>query len=142
MTTFTQAQGARTSIFTIGTLASDGWLTSSAIDLTATLPMDVTLELECNPNGTPTGRKQLKLLATFSLDGVNYGTGGSSLNDELQLQWIGALPTYTTAIAHRKFFSMQGLPVARYMKLVAHNDMGVALSSGAVYMAAITGVST
>ena len=43
---------------------------------------------------------------------------------------------------HRKFFSLAGLPIARYVKLVAKNDMGVALTSGNVYRADITGVTT
>jgi hypothetical protein len=44
--------------------------------------------------------------------------------------------------AHRKFFSLSGLPVTRYLKLVAKNDMGVALTSGFIYKADITGVGT
>jgi hypothetical protein len=43
---------------------------------------------------------------------------------------------------HRKFFSLQGLPITRYLKLVVKNDTGVALSSGNVYRADITGLAT
>lgn len=141
MTVFTQAQGTRASALSLGTLASAAYIIGSAIDLGATIPLDVTFEVECVPNGTPTGNKQLILFAQLSLDGANYGTGGTSANDEAQLHWIGTLPTYTTAVAHRKFFSLQGLPVARYIKLVAKNDMGVALTSGTVYRADITGAA-
>jgi hypothetical protein len=38
-------------------------------------------------------------------------------------------------------FSLAGLPIARYLKLVVKNDMGVALISGNVYRADITGAS-
>ena len=142
MATFTQAQGARSpSLLNLGSLASGAYITSSAIDLGPSIPLDVTFELECVPNGTPTGNKQLVLFAQLSLDNANFGTGGSSSNDEPQLHWIGSLPTYTAAVAHRKMFSLSGLPVARYIKLVVKNDMGVALTSGAVYKADITGAS-
>lgn len=142
MTTFTQAQGAKSgSVLTMGTLASAAYIIGSTIDLGATIPLDVTFEMECVPNGAPTGNKQLVLFAQLSLDNTNFGTGGTSVNDEAQLHWIGTLPTYTSAVAHRKHFSLSGLPIARYLKLVVKNDMGVALTSGAVYKADITGAA-
>lgn len=142
MPTFTQAQGAKSaSVLTLGTLASAAYIIGSVIDLGAAMPLDVTLEVECVPNGAPTGNKQLVLFAQLSLDNTNFGTGGTSVNDEPQLHWIGTLPTYTTAVAHRKHFSLQGLPITRYLKLVAKNDMGVALTSGNVYKADITGAA-
>ena len=72
-TTATYAQGTRSSaVLALGTLASATYVTSSAIDLGATIPMDVTFEMECDPNGTPSGNKQLILFAKLSLDGTNY----------------------------------------------------------------------
>jgi hypothetical protein len=145
MTTYTLAQGTRSSsVLNLGTLASATYVTSSAIDLGATIPPDVTFELECDPNGTPSGNKQLVLFCKFSLDGTNYGSGpesGTTTTEEGDLHYIGAMPTVDTN-THRKFFSLAGLPVARYLKLVAKNDMGVALTSGNVYRADITGVGT
>lgn len=145
MTVFTQAQGTRSSaILALGTLASGTYITSAVIDLSSTIPEDVTFEMECNPNGTPTGNKQLVLFAKFSLDNTNFGSGpesGTTTTEEPDLHLIGVLPTNDTN-DHRKFFSLAGLPVARYMKLVAKNDMGVALTSGNVYRADITGVGT
>lgn len=141
MATFTQAQGTRTSALSLGTLASAAYTIGSAIDLGAAIPLDVTFEVECVPNGTPTGNKQLILFAQLSLDNTNFGTGGTSANDEAQLHFIGVLPTYTTAVTHRKLMNLSGLPVARYIKLVAKNDMGVNLTSGNVYRADITGSS-
>lgn len=145
MTTFTQAQGTRTaSVLSMGTLASATYIASTAIDLGANIPLDVTFEVECVPNGTPTNNSQLILFAQLSLDNSNFTTGptsGTSSVNEGQLHWIGSLPTTTSATTHRKMFSLQGLPVTRYIKLVVRNDMGVALTSGNVYRADITGVA-
>lgn len=144
-TTATFAQGTRSSaVLALGTLASATYVASSAIDLGATIPMDVTFEMEANANGTPSGNKQLILFCKFSLDGTNYGSGpesGTTATEEGDLHFIGAMPTVDTN-DHRKFFSLAGLPIARYLKLVVKNDLGVALSSGNVYKSDITVVST
>lgn len=144
-TTFTVAQGARSSaVLALGTLASGTYICSSMIDLTVTLPEDVTFEVELNANGTPSGNKQLVLFAKFSLDNSNFGSGpesGTTTTEEADLHLIGVVPCNDTN-DHRKFFNLVGLPVARYMKLVAKNDLGVALTSGNVYRADITGVGT
>ncbi len=144
-TTATYAQGTRSSaVLALGTLASATYVTSSAIDLGATIPMDVTFEMEANANGTPSGNKQLVLFCKFSLDGTNYGSGpesGTTATEEGDLHFIGAMPTVDTN-DHRKFFSLAGLPIARYLKLVVKNDLGVALTSGNVYKSDITIVAT
>ena len=144
MATLTQAQSARTtSVLNLGTLASGAYMTSSVIDLGPAIPLDVTLEVECDPNGTPTGSRQLILFAKLSLDNVNFGSGpesGTDVTNEADLHWIGTLPCNDTNV-HRKLFSLQGLPVSRYLKLVVKNDMGVPLSWGSVYKADITGLS-
>lgn len=144
-TTATYAQGTRSSaVLALGTLASATYVTSTAIDLGATIPMDVTFEMEANANGTPSGNKQLVLFCKFSLDGTNYGSGpesGTTATEEGDLHFIGVMPTVDTN-DHRKFFSLAGLPIARYLKLVVKNDLGVALSSGNVYKSDITIVST
>ena len=145
MSTHTLAQGARSSaVLALGTLASATYVCSSVIDLGASIPVDVTFEVECNPNGTPSGNKQLVLFAKFSLDNTNWGSGpesGTTATEEGDLHFVGAMSTVDTN-DHRKFFSLAGLPIARYVKLVAKNDMGVALTSGNVYRADITGVTT
>jgi hypothetical protein len=142
MATFTYAQGTRSSaVLALGTLASATFVTSSAIDLGAAIPYDVTFEVECNANGTPSGNKQLVLYCKFSLDNTNWGTGpesGTTVTEVGDLHLIGVMSTVDTN-DHRKFFSLQGLPIARYIKLVAFNDMGVALTSGNVYQANIAG---
>jgi hypothetical protein len=144
-TTATYAQGTRSSaVLALGTLASATYVTSSAIDLGATIPMDVTFEMEANANGTPSGNKQLVLFCKFSLDNTNWGSGpesGTTATEEGDLHFVGAMPTVDTN-DHRKFFSLAGLPIARYLKLVVKNDLGVALTSGNVYKSDITIVST
>jgi hypothetical protein len=144
MTTQTYAQGTRSSaVLALGTLASGTYVCSSAIDLGATIPLDVTFEVEANANGTPSGNKQLVLFAKFSLDNTNWGSGpesGTTTTEEADLHQLGTLPMNDTN-DHRKFFSLQGQPVARYLKLVAKNDLGVALTSGNVYRADITSSS-
>ncbi len=145
MSTHTLAQGTRSSaVLALGTLASATYVCSSAIDLGASIPVDVTFEVECNPNGTPSGNKQLALFAKFSLDNTNWGSGpesGTATTEEGDLHYVGNMPTVDTN-DHRKFFSLAGLPIARYVKIIVKNDMGVALTSGNVYRADITGVST
>jgi hypothetical protein len=145
MATHTLAQGTRSStVLNLGTLATGTYVTSSAIDLGATIPIDVTFEVVCDPNGSPTGNKQLVLFVKFSLDNTNYGSGpesGTTTTEEADLHLLGVCPTNDTN-SHSKFFSLAGLPIARYLKIVAKNDMGVALTSGNVYRADITGVTT
>jgi hypothetical protein len=140
MPTMTYAQGTRSaSVLNLGTLASATYVTSTAIDLGAAIPFDVTFEVEADANGTPSGNKQLVLFAKFSLDSNNWGTGpesGTIVTEEADLHFLGVLPMNDTNV-HRKFFSLQGQPIARYMKLVAKNDLGVALTSGNVYKADI-----
>ena len=145
MSVHTLAQGTRSAaVLTAGTLAAGAYIASAALDLGATIPLDATFEVEADANGTPSGLKQVSVFAKFSLDGTNFGTGPESGNDatnEADLHWLGSLPMNDTNV-HRKFFSLQGQPVARYVKIVVKNDCGVALTSGAVYMANITGVTT
>ena len=143
MTTHTLTQGSRSSaVLDLGTLASATYVASSAIDLGASVPLFVTCEMEANPNGTPSGNKQLLLFAKWSLDNSNFQSGpesGTTTTEEPDLDFVGALPTNDTN-DHRKFFVVY--PKGRYLKLVARNDLGVALTSGSVYQANWTGTST
>lgn len=145
MTTHSVVQGTRSSsILTLGTLAAGTYITSSAIDLGANIPLDVTFEMECDPNGTPSGNKQMVLFAKFSLDNTNYSSGpesGTTATEEADLHFVGSMPTNDTN-THRRMFSLRGLPITRYVKIVAKNDLGVALTGGEVYRASITGDST
>jgi hypothetical protein len=127
----------------LASLASAAYTASPAIDLGAAIPLDVTFEVECVPSAATSGNKQLILFAKFSLDNTNFGSGpesGTSATNEPDLHWLGTLPCNDSS-PHRKFFNLQGLPVARYLKLVVKNDTGVMLASGNVYRADITGAS-
>lgn len=144
MATFTQSQGTRSSVLNLGTLSADAYIASTVIDLGTAIPLDVTFEVECDPSAEPSGNRQLVLFAKLSLDNVNFGSGpdsGAVATNEADLHWIGTLPC-RDANLHRKFFSLQGLPICRYLMLVVKNDMGVPLTSGNVYRANITGAST
>jgi hypothetical protein len=142
MTTHTLAQAARTSsLLDLGTLASATYITSSAIDLGATIPLFFVLQAECDPNGTPSGNKQLVLFLKWSLDNTNYTSGpesGTTATEEADLHFIGSLPCNDTNV-HRKEFIVY--PKGRYCKIVAKNDMGVALTSGNIYRSDFSGES-
>ena len=147
MPILTQAQGARSAaVLTAGTLVSAGYIAGSVIDLGAAIPLDVTFELEFTPNALPSSTsKQCVLFLKMSLDGTNYSTGpesGTTATDDGQLFFIGSLPSSVSGQVVRKQFSIAGQPVARYLKPILKNDLGVALTSGFVYKADITGVST
>ena len=147
MAVFTVAQGTRSSsVLNLGTLAANTYVASTAQDLTATIPEDVVVEVECDPNGTPSGNKQLVVFVQLSLDNSNFSTGptsGTTATEEGDLYILGVLPTVDTN-THRKMFSFReaGIPVARYFKVVCKNDLGVALTSGNAYKADITGAGT
>ncbi len=138
----TLAQGTRTSsLLSLGTLANGTYVTATAVDLGATIPPFFTLQAECDPNGTPSGNKQLVIFLKWSLDGTNYTSGpesGTTVTEEADLHWVGTMPTNDTN-THRKEFVVY--PKGRYFKIVVKNDMGVALTSGDVYRADFTGSS-
>ena len=143
MTVHNLTQGTRTSaVLALGTLAAATYVTSSAVDLGADVPIFITFEAEANANGTPSGNKQVVLFIKWSLDNTNFGSGpesGTAATEEADLDFVGVMPTVDTN-DHRKFFVCY--PKARYFKLVAKNDLGVALTSGNVYRADWTGEST
>lgn len=129
----------------MSTLANNTYITSSAIDLGAAIPLDLMLEVVADPNGTPTGNNfQVVVFAKFSLDNTNWTTGpesGTTTTLEPQLHFVGVLPLPDTTEA-RKMMSLSATGiVARYVKLIAKNETGVALTSGYIYTAAITGAS-
>lgn len=145
-TTFTQAQGTRSSaLLTMSTLASGNYIASSAIDLGATIPMDVTFEVEVTVT-SPLAPFQVFIFVQLSLDNTNFSSGptsGTTTTDEPDLYMLGYVPCGTTG-THRKFMNLSasGIPVARYLKLIAKNSAGVTLTSGFIYRADITVVGT
>lgn len=143
MTTYTQVQGTRSAaLLTMSTLANNTYIASSSIDLGANIPLDSTLE--CTATMTsPVQNHKVDIFAQLSLDNTNFTTGpasGTTATDEPDLHFLGSIPCWSTG-THTRMFPLSALPVARYLKLIAKNDTGVALTSGFVYRADITGSS-
>lgn len=149
MATITSIVGTRTSLTVtgLGTLASATYVLSNAITHTTNDPLDVIVEVEVATTNTPSGNKQLVVFAKGSLDGTNFGSGpesGTTTTDEPDLHFVGTVPMNTATTTHRKFFSLAaafGGVLPQQTKLVLKNDLGVALTSGAVYTSEVTGSS-
>lgn len=149
MTTVKQVQGTRTSLTSssLGTLASGTYCTSSAYNCTTNQPIDVVVECEVATTNTPSGNKQLVVFVKESLDGTNYRSGpetGTTTTDEPNLRFLGTVPIGTASTTERGTFSVAlalGY-VPQYFKIVTKNDLGVALTSGALYTAEISATST
>lgn len=133
--------GTRTSVTVtgLGTLASATYVQSNDIDCTTNSPVDVAIELEVATTNTPAGSKQAVVFAQASYDGANYQTGptsGTTTTDEPDLTLLGVVPMNTASTTHRKSFSLAsayGGIVPAHVKIVIKNDLGVALTSGALY---------
>ena len=140
-----QIQGARTALPSTGfsTLASGAYVATSAYDASTNDPHDVIIEVECATTNTPAGNKQVVVFLKASLDGSNFTSGpgsGTTTTDELDLIMLGVVPVNTSSTTHRRTFSVRSAlgfcPVA--FKVVPKNELGVALTSGAVYTAEIS----
>lgn len=149
MATITAAAGSRTTLTTsaLNSLASATYVSAGTIDVSATDPLDVIVELEITP-GTVAGNKQAVLFLKTSLDGTNYSTGpesGTGATDEPNLRFLGTLPLGSNATLQRGAFSVMAALgfVPPYMKVIVKNDSGAALAASghAVYHTAYTGVS-
>lgn len=128
-------------------LAAGSFCVTSAIDLSATDPLDALVQVEVTP-GTVSGNKQVLVYAKVSLDGTAYSTGpesGSTATDEPNLFFLGALPLNSNATLQRDVFSVAAALgfVPPYMKVVLKNDSGVALAASghSVKLATQAGVS-
>ena len=140
-----QVQGTRTALTSTGfsTLASATYVATSSYDCSVNDPYDVIVEVECATTNTPTGNKQVAVFAKESLDGTNYRSGpesGTTTTDEPNLRFLGTIPMNTASVTQRGSFSIAEAfgYVPHAFKLVLKNDLGVALTSGAVYTAEIS----
>jgi hypothetical protein len=84
------------------------------------------------------------VFAQASLDGTNFESGptsGTTTTDEPDLTFVGIVPMATATTTHRKVFSLReafgSMPKA--FRIVIKNDLGVALTSGALYTAEVIG---
>ena len=148
MPTITQLVGTRTSLTSTGfsTLASATYVATSAYTPATNDPLDVIVEVECATTNTPAGNKQVAVFIKESLDGTNYRSGpesGTTTTDEPNLRFIGTVPMNTASTTQRGTFSVaNALGFCPYtFKVVLKNDLGVALTSGAVYTSEISAVS-
>jgi hypothetical protein len=144
-TTTKQPLSARTSLTSssLGTLASATYCTSSAYNCATNEPSGVVVEVEAATTNTPSGNKQLVVFLKESLDGTNFRGGpesGTTTTDEGSLLFIGALPITTASTTYRATFNIANALgyVPDQFKVVTKNDLGVALTSGALYTAEVT----
>ena len=147
MATVKQVVGSRTSLTTtaLNSLASATFVSAGTITHNTNQPLDVLLEVTATP-GTVSGNKQLVVFAKISLDGTNQTTGpetGTTVTDEPNLYFVGALPLNTNSTTQTKIFSLAAayggvLPYAS--EIVLRNDSGAALnaSGGSVYYSEIS----
>jgi len=147
MATVKQVVGARTALTTsaLNSLASATFVSAGTITHNTNQPIDVLIEVTATP-GTVSGNKQLLVYAKASLDGTNQTTGpetGTTVTDEPNLYFVGALPLNTNSTTQTKVFSLAAaygglLPYAS--EIVVRNDSGAALnaSGGSVYYSEIS----
>lgn len=148
MTTLKQVQGTRTALTVTGlsTLASATYVASSAYVANTNQPLDVIVEVDMATTNTPAGNKQVVVFVQESLDGTNFRSGptsGTTTTDEPNLRPLGNIPMNSSGVTEIGTFSIaQALGYMPYaFKVVLKNDLGVALTSGAVYTAEISATS-
>lgn len=146
MGAITAVQGTRTSLTATGlsTLASATYCVSDAYSPATNDPLDVVVEVEAATTNTPAGNKQVAVFLKASLDGTNYSSGpesGTTTTDELDLFLLGSVPINSASTTHRKAFSVMAALgyIPHSFKVVPKNDLGVALTSAAIYTAEIAG---
>lgn len=147
MATVKQVVGTRTALTTsaLNSLASATFVSAGTITHNTNQPIDVLIEVTATP-GTVSGNKQLLVYAKASLDGTNQTTGpetGTTVTDEPNLYFVGALPLNTNSTTQARIFSLAAayggvLPYAS--EIVLRNDSGAALnaSGGSVYYSEIS----
>jgi len=140
--------GARTSLTTtaMDSLANVTYVNCGTFTAATNDPLDVLLEVSATP-GTVAGNKQVLFFAQGSLDGTNFEPGptsGTTVTDQPNLTFLGALPCNTNATLQRRILSVAaafGGVVPYAFKVIAFNDSGAALAASghAVYTSEISG---
>lgn len=149
MSTITAPAGSRTTLTTsaLNSLASATYVNAGAVDVSATDPLDVVVEVEVTP-GTVAAPKQISVFVKASFDNTNFSTGpesGTGTTDEPNLRWLGSLPVNTNSTLQRGSFSLvQALGyVPPYFKVIVKNESGASLAASGhgVYYTCYTGAS-
>ena len=130
-------------VTSLSTLASATYVASAAYVCTTNAPMDVIVEVDAATTNAPAGNKQISVFLSDSLDGTNFRSGPTSLTstvDEANLRFLGTLPMATSAVTQIGTFSVLAAlgDVPAQFKVIIKNDLGVALTSGAVFTAEIS----
>ena len=150
MAVITAIAGTRTTLTTsaLNSLAASTYVSAGTIDLTATDPLDVLVEVAVTPGAT-SGNKQLVVFARVSLDGTNFTTGpvsGSTATDEPNLKFLGTVPLNTNSTLQRNVLSvMSSLGyIPAHLQIVVKNDSGAALAASghAVHYSTVVGDAT
>ena len=137
----TPTPGTRTSVTASGlsSLANGSYVTSSAIVFNTNKPVDAVIEFEATP-GTVATPKQAALWILPSMDGTNFGTGGTSTADDIVPVPLGILKLPSSTTQQRKAFSV--LDALGYVphsaKIVVKNDSGATFSAAALYVTEIS----
>ena len=137
--------GTRTSLTCSGlsTLASGTYVASNAYTCNTNKPFDVIIDIALATTNTPSGNKQALIFIQESLDGSAYRSGptsGTTTTDEPDLKILTNINLYTATNTHEGTVSIrQVLGYIPYsFKIIVKNDLGVALTSGAIYTSEIT----
>lgn len=144
MATVKQTVGTRTAVtFTgLSTLAANTYAVSAVVNNTTDQPLDILAEFRVTP-GTVSGNKQVLLFVKASLDNTNWSTGpesGTTATDEAVLTFIGVVPVPTNSTEQAKVMSVAaafGGVLPPYVKFVAKNESGAALTDGSLSIAQI-----
>lgn len=147
MATVKQIVGSRTLLTNsaLDSLASATYVSAGTLTHNTNQPLDVMVEVAATP-GTVAGNKQLLVFAKASLDGSNWSSGpesGTTVADEPDLYFVGALPLNTNTTQQVKTFSLAaafGGKLPHSSKIVVKNDSGAALeaSGHSVYYSEIS----
>ena len=142
----TPTVGTRTSLTVTGfsTLAAATYAVSSAYTCNTNKPWDVIVEVNAATTNTPSGNKQIVVFVQESLDGTSFRSGptsGTTATDEPNLRFVGVVPMNSVTTTQTGMFSIAAAlgfcPFA--FKIVLKDDLGVALTSGTVFTAEISG---
>ena len=139
--------GARTNLPCTGfaSLASANYAVSNPYVCATNKPIDVVIEVEAATTNVPAGNKLLNVFLKETLDGINYRSGpetGTTTTDERDLLPLGTIRMNSQTTTHRGSFNItQFLGYVPYgFKVVVKNDLGVTLTSAAMYTTEISGV--
>jgi hypothetical protein len=151
-TTFNPTVGTRTSLAynstDLSTLASATFVRNTTAYLCNTnKPIDVVIEAGFTTTSSPSGNKQVIVFISESMDGANFRSGptsGTTTTRLDNLRVMGVVPLTTASTQEIGFFSVMDalgyVPHSFY--IIVYNDAGVALTSGTVFTAEISGVAT